>query len=117
MNGSPIVPNFDSDLTCDIINVLMTKGCYRRQGCQREEVLRFAGSGHDRDVVEQAIDRAIKLPFVGHVGSERIRLYQIAELVHFLVEECNREPEFFKAHLHHIPPHVWAEYSVTPPNP
>lgn len=103
---------------CDILQVLMAKHCHGSKDIPRDALCQFASSGGDRDEQAAVLDSAVaRLNCVEERPNERYALRQTEELVDFLVDECGRNPAFFKVHLNHVPPDVWRKYGVTPPRP
>ncbi len=103
---------------CDILQLLMSKHCHGKKDLPRDAVCNLADKDADRDTLATSVDLAVdRLRSVEERPGEKYALQHTEELVDYLVEECNREPEFFKAYLNHVPPYVWRKYDVTPPKP
>lgn len=83
----------------------------------REDVKRFTNKGADKNIVDEAIDLALDLPFVLEGPKDWIYLDQTEALVDYLVEECDRNPRWFKEYLDQVPNYVWDKYGVPPPTP
>lgn len=106
------------ELVPDVVWVLVNKHAHGKRTLPRMAVNGYADGDVDADIMNAAIDKACaELSFVIEHPKDQFKIKQTEELVDYLVQECDGEPEFFKADLHHIPPDVWDKYGVTPPHP